>query len=140
MIIQQDAITFLIGSISFFFIYGIVFMMNISNNIKRKTELEEFKTITNTINETLLLSNLDSLIATIFDKYILLQVETNTSFKIMNDTEIIMTKEVAGLVMEAVSPVLLKNLSMVYNSDKITRLITDRVYMQVFAYLLSKKK
>lgn len=140
MITIEESLIFLLISVGICFLYAIIYMRRISINDKKRVELEEFNSISTNFNaEGVLINTLDNLIQSVFDNYVLVEIEANTTFKETKTIETDVTKAVSDRVMSMISPTLLNSLTMIYHKDKIGKLISDRTYMQVFAYFASKK-
>ena len=129
-----------IGSLSLLFLYGIKFLSNV---IKIKKEELRLETSTNLINsdaENTVVSKLDTLIKNIFDDYVLFNISLNDNFLILEDTEKKITNEISTKVLESISDNLLQLLEIYYRKEKIADLITSKVYVLVFQFLLNYKK
>ena len=139
MITIEQATIFLFISIALAFLFAILYMRRMSINDTRRVQIEDFESKSSFNTEAILINTLDSVIQSVFDNYVLVEIEANTSFKATPTIEIDVTEKVTTLVLDMISPTLLNNLSVVYNKDRIGKLISDRTYMQVFAYFASKK-
>lgn len=139
MITIEQAEIFLLICMGLFFLWLILFLRSVAINYSKRTSIEEFKLYNDSKQEALLVGILDNVIQTVFDNYVLTEIETNSTFIKNKDTEITMTKDITELVIDKMSPVLFRNLSLVYNKKELAQFISDRVYMQVFAYWVAKK-
>lgn len=131
---------FFLISLSLLFLYGIRFLSNVIQIKREELALDNTKNLLNVDSEQKAISKLDYLISITFDNYAMLNIQLNDNFFIIEDTEKMITKEVSNMVLDNISDSLLNLLSVYYKQEKIGDLITERVYLVVFAYLINYKK
>lgn len=83
-------------------------------------------------------SILDELIDDIFSIYVVINYEYIENLYIKEDEQNVMIKEIAEEVISKLSPDLVERLSLVYNKDKIPEIISQRIYIKVTDYVISK--
>lgn len=123
------------------YIYSLIRVnLRYSKKLKVEMQLKEYEININTNENQDLLEFLDNIIETIFNEYILLNIECQKVEYIDTELEISIVKEVSEKVISSISPILLTKLSLIYNYDKIPEIIGNRVYLHVINYTISKNK
>lgn len=83
---------------------------------------------------------LDKIINTCFDEYKILNLIIKPDWYIKEDEEIVINKEVASLVAQRLSPVIMEKLKVLYNEEAIFDIIAKKVHFIVTNYVIDHNR
>ena len=83
---------------------------------------------------------LDQIIETCFQEYTLTNLFHKDDWYITEQEEIEINKEINHIVAQRISPVMIEQLSLYYNSDSITDVIAKKVYFRVTNFVIEHNK
>lgn len=107
-------------------------------NLKKQLNLREYEINVSTTVDDNTFNLLDKLISDCFLEYVVLNVEYKEVQYIDSALEKEITRAVSYMVMERLSPTLITKISLVYNVNNLTDLVSKRVYLQVVNYSIEK--
>lgn len=81
---------------------------------------------------------LDEIINEIFSMYVVINYEYIENLYIKEEEQKTMIKDIAEEVISKLSPDLVERISLVYNKEKIPEIISQKIYMMVTDYVISK--
>ena len=79
---------------------------------------------------------LDQIIETCFQEYTLTNLFHKDDWYITEQEEIEINKEINHIVAQRISPVMIEQLSLYYNSDSITDVIAKKVYFRITNFVI----
>lgn len=116
----------------------ILYIFKKVQNLKKQLNLKEYEINISTTIDDNTFGLLDKLISDCFLEYVVLNVEYKDIQYIDSELEKEITKAVSYMVIERLSPTLITKISLVYNVNNITDLVSKRVYLQVVNYSIEK--
>lgn len=116
----------------------ILYIFKKVQNLKKQLNLKEYEINVSTTIDDNTFGLLDKLISDCFLEYVVLNVEYKDIQYIDSELEKEITKAVSYMVIERLSPTLITKISLVYNVNNITDLVSKRVYLQVVNYSIEK--
>lgn len=116
----------------------ILYIFKKVQNLKKQLNLKEYEINVSTTIDDNTFGLLDKLISDCFLEYVVLNVEYKEVQYIDSELEKEITKAVSYMVIERLSPTLITKISLVYNVNNITDLVSKRVYLQVVNYSIEK--
>lgn len=116
----------------------ILYIFKKVQNLKKQLNLKEYEINVSTTVDDNTFNLLDKLISDCFLEYVVLNVEYKEVQYIDSALEKEITRAVSYMVMERLSPTLITKISLVYNVNNLTDLVSKRVYLQVVNYSIEK--
>lgn len=116
----------------------ILYIFKKIQNLKKQLNLKEYEINVSTTVDDNTFNLLDKLISDCFLEYVVLNVEYKEVQYIDSGLEKEITRAVSYMVMERLSPTLITKISLVYNVNNLTDLVSKRVYLQVVNYSIEK--
>ena len=116
----------------------ILYIFKKVQNLNKQLNLKEYEINVSTTIDDNTFGLLDKLISDCFLEYVVLNVEYKDIQYIDSELEKEITKAVSYMVIERLSPTLITKISLVYNVNNITDLVSKRVYLQVVNYSIEK--
>lgn len=116
----------------------ILYIFKKVQNLKKQLNLREYEINVSTIVDDNTFGLLDKLVSDCFLEYVVLNVEYKEVQYIDSALEKEITRAVSYMVMERLSPTLITKISLVYNVNNLTDLVSKRVYLQVVNYSIEK--
>lgn len=116
------------------------FMIRLFNFSKEYLNLKRIINVTNIPYSEYILNRdiLDEIINEIFSVYVVITYEYIEDVYIKEDEQKNMIKNIAEEVISKLSPDLVERISLVYNKEKIPEIISQKIYMIVTDYAISK--
>ncbi|MGL5330510.1 MAG: hypothetical protein ACRDD7_14660 [Peptostreptococcaceae bacterium] len=125
--------TLLIGTIIFYILAKASIMF-------KRYKLDEYEININSVIDDNILSLLDKIIADCFAEYTVLNIDYKDIVYVDAELEKDITKQVCYKVSERISPALLAKISLSYNMDNFSKLLSERVYLHTLNYAMQKNK
>lgn len=116
----------------------ILYIFKKVQNLNKQLNLKEYEINVSTTIDDNTFGLLDKLISDCFLEYVVLNVEYKDIQYIDSELEKEITKAVSYMVIERLSPTLITKISLIYNVNNITDLVSKRVYLQVVNYSIEK--
>lgn len=101
---------------------------------KEANRLVEYSINVNAVIDEQISQILDNMIEECFDEYMILNKAYKDKGYINSEEEIEIMKEIGNMVVERLSPAAIDKLSLFYNIDSITQIISNKVYILVMAH------
>lgn len=118
----------------------VLYLFKSIQNLKKQVNLREYEiNVSSTIDDNTF-GLLDKLISECFAEYIALNVEYKDITYIDANLEKEISKAVSYNVSERLSPTLITKISLVYNINNLSDLITKKVYLHVINYSIEKNR
>lgn len=121
----------------------IVFKKTIDKIIEykiKKLEVEEYKIRLGVTLDQDLDKVLDQIITSCFNEYSLINLVIKPDWYIKEDEEIKINKEVAHLVTQRLSPIILEKLYIVYNKDALYDIIAKKIHFIVAEFVIKHNR
>lgn len=129
--------------IIFGMVMSIVIIFNIFHQLnkwlkykEKQLKLEQYKVNVNTNINNNIEDRLDTIIESAFQEYTLLNLIYKSDWYITEKEESNIQKDIAHLVADRLSPVMLQQLSLYYNEDAIMDVISKRVFFKVTNFVI----
>lgn len=129
--------------IIFGMVMSIVIIFNIFHQLnkwlkykEKQLKLEQYKVNVNTNINNNIEERLDTIIESAFQEYTLLNLIYKSDWYITEKEESNIQKDIAHLVADRLSPVMLQQLSLYYNEDAIMDVISKRVFFKVTNFVI----
>ena len=133
-------INLLLIMISILLLTIVLYLFKSIQNLKKQVNLREYEiNVSSTIDDNTF-GLLDKLISECFAEYIALNVEYKDITYIDANLEKEISKAVSYNVSERLSPTLITKISLVYNINNLSDLITKKVYLHVINYSIEKNR
>ena len=107
---------------------------------ERKLALREYEININTDITKKTEESLDMIIESAFQEYSIMNLVYKSDWYITEEEEIQINKDIAHLVAERISPIMMQHLSLYYNENAIMDVITKRVYFKVTNFVIEHNK
>jgi hypothetical protein len=107
---------------------------------ERKLKLQKYEIDINTEVTDNIEQRLDTIIESCFQEYSLLNLVYKSDWYISESEEIQIQKDIAHLVAERISPVMMQHLLLYYNEGAIMEVITKRVYFRVVNFVIEHNR
>lgn len=133
-------INLLLIMISIVLLAIVLYLFKSIQNLKKQATLREYEINISSVIDDTTFGLLDKLIIECFTEYIALNVEYKDITYIDANLETEIAKAVSYNVTERLSPTLITKISLVYNVNNITDLITKKVYLHVLNYSIEKNR
>ena len=105
---------------------------------KQITMLREYEINMNCNVDIDIMERLDQMIMNCFNEYMILNIEFRELDYINKEMEDIIVREVSHMVIDRISPVFLNKISLMYNKDTLSDIISKKVYLHTMNYVLNR--
>lgn len=105
-------------------------------NNKRRLILDEYEININTNISEDKFRLLDLIITECFSEYTVLNINYKNIEYINSDLEHEIVREVSAKIIERLSPVMLTQLGLVYNTESMAKIISERVYLHTIGFVM----
>lgn len=110
-------------------------------NFQKKTlRLKEYQININAQITEFELGLLDQIIESCFQQYLIMNLEYKEIEVVNSNMEKEITTEISKMVMDRLSIACIDKISLIYNTNNLGDLITQKVYLHVLNYSIEKKK
>lgn len=133
-------INLLLIMISMVLLTIVLYLFKSIQNLKKQINLREYEINVSSLIDDTTFGLLDKLISECFAEYVALNVEYKDISYIDANLENEITKAVSYNVSERLSPTLITKVSLVYNINNLSDLITKKVYLHVINYSIEKNR
>lgn len=136
---SQDKMTILLMIIvSILLLILTLYVLKSMDNMNKKLKLKEYEININTGTGEEIFSTLDRIIAECFSEYTVLNIEYKETVYIDSELEKQITTDVSHKILDRLSPTLIAKISLVYNINNLSLLISERVYLHTLNYTIEK--
>lgn len=138
---QAISISLLIKILIIFSMISIAVIIHKWSKFKqKKLDLEMYKININVNISNGIEERLDEIVETCFQEYSLINLFHKDDWYITDVDEIKINKDINSIVAQRISPVMLEQLSLYYNSESITDVIAKKVYFKVTNFVIDHNK
>lgn len=135
---NQNFINLFLVSSSLLIITIIIFLFKKINNMTKEIKLKEYQINISSDTSDNVLNLLEKIIEECFMEYTVLNIEYQDIPYIDAELEKEIVKQVAYKVTERLSPTIISKIALVYNIDNLSTLISERTYLHVINYSISR--
>ena len=135
---NQNFINLLLIASTLLIITIIIFIFKKINNMSRELILREYEINISSDTSDNVMNLLEKIIEECFLEYTVLNIEYQDIPYIDAELEKEIVKQVAYKVSERLSPTLISKISLVYNIENLSTLISERTYLHVINYSIER--
>ena len=135
---NQNFINLLLITSSLLLVVIMIFIFKKMNNMSRELILREYEINISSDTSDNVMNLLEKIIEECFLEYTVLNIEYQDIPYIDAELEKEIVKQVAYKVSERLSPTLISKISLVYNIENLSTLISERTYLHVINYSIER--